>query len=482
VWIVGLILAMHDTPLHRLFYLIPEFERIHQHSPQRLLWVITLAPAMLVGATVQTLLTHPPQRYTRLLVLPPLIAIFAVGISLAATDAKVGWLPFASATIAAVLVLIATHPWSASSSREHAMTMGRYAMVGIIALVFLFPAGSDVVAGVFGIQSLRPLLVTDAETTQIIDTYFSRTDPGGAGEFLQKEQQQGEIFRFVSYAGRDPATNQPSYSTLRLEPSVIAVLVNGRAARLGLESIQGYNPSHLLAYDQYVAAMNGGYQNYHWSDPFRDALGPNPLMDMLNVRYILVDAKIPEDSPEIAWIASGRKVVFSNANVVIYENPDVYARAWIVHDVRPETPESLDELKTGQVDGRQVAFVDGPVPALSQPSSGEDSVQITGRSGDQLTAKATTSASGLVVFSEIYAKGWNAYVDGKQVDVVQTNHALRGVPVDAGTHKVELRFKPRSLQIGLWITVITSIGILVVSALAIGTWLRPRLKSPTPLE
>lgn len=484
VWVVGMILTMHETPLHRLFYLIPQFERIHEHSPQRLLWVITLAPAMLVGATVQTLITHPPKRFARLLVLLPLAATIAIGIyltteptePLTAKDPKVGWLPYASAIIAAILVLVATHPWPARSIRAHAA--GRYALVGIIALVFLFPAGSDVMASVFGIHALRPLMVTDAKTDQIIDTYFSRTDPGGAGEFLQAEQQQGEIFRYVSYAGRDPATNQPSYSTWRLKPNVLAVLVNGRAARLGLESIQGYNPSHLLVYDQYVANMNGGYQNYHWADPFRGALGPNPLMDMLNVRYILVDTTIPEGRWDIALIANGRRVVFRNAHVVIYENPDAFPRAWIVHDVRPETPESLAELKSGQVDGRQVAFVDGPLPNVSQPASGADSVRITDRSGDHLTASASTSAPGLVVFSEIYAKGWHAYVDGKQVEVMQTNHALRGVAVDAGMHRIELRYEPRSLQIGLWITIITAIGMLGVTVIAIVTWLRYETENP----
>ena len=482
VWIVGLILTMHETPLHRLFFLIPEFERIHEHSPQRLLWVITLAPAMLAGAAVQSLVTHPPKQFARLLVLLPLVVTFTIGIYLTTTktkitEANVGWLPYASATAAAALVLIATHPRSTHPIR--AGTVGRYALVGIVAIVFVFPAGSDVVASVFHIQSLRPLMVTDAKMSQIIDTYFSRTDPGGAGEFLQKEQQQGEIFRYVSYAGRDPATNQPSYSTLRLKPNVLAVLVNGRAARLGLDLIQGYNPSHLLIYDQYVAAMNGGYQNYHWSDPFRDALGPNPLMDMLNVRYILVDATIPEGSPEIASIANGRRVVFRNDQVVIYENPDAFPRAWIVHDVRPETSGSLAELKSGQVDGRQVAFVDGPLPKVAPLTSGEDSVRITDRSGDQLTATTATSAPGLVVFSEIYAKGWHAYVDGKQVDVLQTNHALRGVPVEAGTHKIELRYEPRSLQIGLWITVITAFGMLGMIGIAVVTWMRPRLNNRT---
>ena len=54
--------------------------------------------------------------------------------------------------------------------------------------------------------------------------------------------------------------------------------------------------------------------------------------------------------------------------------------------------------------------------------------------------------------SEPYAKGWNAYVDGEEVGVLRTNHALRGVPLTAGDHTVVLKYEPRSLAVGLGVT------------------------------
>jgi len=479
VWIVGMILTLHETPLHRLFYLIPQLENIHEHSPQRLLWVITLAPAMLAGATVQTIIKHPPTQYAIALVPIPLVVI-GVGAQLTANEGKIGWVPYVSAIVATVLVLIVALPirmWSKTA----AAALPRYALAGLIALLFLIPTGSDMLVALLKVEPIDSPLTSDQETSGMIDLYFSRTDPGGAGEFLQAMQMRSGPFRFVAFAGRDPEPNQPSYSTRRLEPAVLAVLLNARASRLGLDLIQGYNPSHLKDYDEYFRVLNGGMQDYHWQDPYPRALGPNPLMDMLNVRYIVVDATIPAGNPEIAAIATGRRIVFRNRQVVIYENPDAFRRAWIVHDVRPEAINSLVELKSGEVDGREIAFVSGLLPnVLPAAPNVVESVRVTATNGDRLTANVTMGTPGLVVFSEVYAKGWNAYVDGKEVDIARTNHALRGIAVGTGTHVIEMRYEPRSLRIGLWITVATALGMLIVTILAVVMWFRSRIVEHAP--
>ncbi len=66
------------------------------------------------------------------------------------------------------------------------------------------------------------------------------------------------------------------------------------------------------------------------------------------------------------------------------------------------------------------------------------------------------------MISAAYSDGWNAYVDGEQVDILRTNHALQGIPVAAGTHTIELKYEPRSIEIGLWTTGVSTIGILGV--------------------
>ena len=69
-----------------------------------------------------------------------------------------------------------------------------------------------------------------------------------------------------------------------------------------------------------------------------------------------------------------------------------------------------------------------------------------------MTIRTETAAPGFLVVSEVYEQGWRGYVDGEPVEVLPTNHALRGVAVPAGEHEVELRYEPRSLRLGLWIS------------------------------
>ena len=57
VVVVAGTLTLGDTPIHRLLYLLPEFQPIHEHSPRRILWLVSIGPSMLAGAAVQVLPT-----------------------------------------------------------------------------------------------------------------------------------------------------------------------------------------------------------------------------------------------------------------------------------------------------------------------------------------------------------------------------------------------------------------------------------------
>jgi hypothetical protein len=304
-------------------------------------------------------------------------------------------------------------------------------------------------------------------------TSMARTDPGGAGEFLQQQAEAGPPFRYVYDAGRDPSTRDQSYSYRRCTEEVMAVLGGGRAVRLELQSIQGYNPLHLATYADYIEVMNGGGQDYHWTDPYPDVLISSPLMDMLNVRYVVVARAEGGDASVESMIAAGKREVFRNDEVVVLENPAAYPRAWIVHEVRQDDGTALAQLASGGLDGHKVAFVEGPLPKvdpLGDSIAAQERVTITEWSADAMTATVEAQAAGLVVFSEIHAPGWVARVDGERIDVLGVNRALRGVPVPAGAHTVELSYEPRLLRLGLWASGATGIALAAVAAAAITQW------------
>ncbi|MGB3327504.1 MAG: YfhO family protein [Thermomicrobiales bacterium] len=476
-WVVSIILALHETPLHRLFFLIPEFEKIHEHSPQRIVWITFICPALLVGATIQSLLEERQPAHILWLVPFPLAALGAAMIWLWQRDKVPGWLPVIAAVATGIALVVTLVLAQIRPARRDIILRSGACL--LILLTIFFPTGKDIVDSIFRTQPLGTYLSTDARTQDVLATYTSRTDPGGAGEFLQQQRDNGEIFRYVGFAGRDPLANRPSYSGRRSEPEVLAILVNARAPRLGLEMIQGYNPTHILWYDQLIDAMNSGKQDYHWSDPSFTALeGDNQILDMLNVRYIIVahnDAKSKELLPVIS---EGRTVVFQDDMVTVLENPSAFDRAWIVHTVHHEDASAgLTALANGTADARTVAFIadDQPLPTVSPViAPGQDTVTITSRSDTSLTATATTDAAGVVVFSEIYANGWSVTVDGKPAELLRTNHALRGVAVPAGTHTIAMRYAPQSLRVGLILSGIGFGAAAILTGATVALWFRDR--------
>ncbi|CAA9544393.1 MAG: hypothetical protein AVDCRST_MAG87-352 [uncultured Thermomicrobiales bacterium] len=161
--------------------------------------------------------------------------------------------------------------------------------------------------------------------------------------------------------------------------------------------------------------------------------------------------------------------------VIVYENPTVFDRAWIVHDVRPAMDgQELQLLNSRQVDGRVTAFVDGPLPEVAPPagSGPGDKVVVTRTEPERIELRAESSAPGLLVLSEVYAEGWTATVDGERVEVLRTNHALRGVPLPAGEHEVVVTYEPESLRIGLWSTGLASVAMLGIWGWALIDWRR----------
>jgi hypothetical protein len=272
-----------------------------------------------------------------------------------------------------------------------------------------------------------------------------------------------------------PETVFPTYPDRRFEPGIIAILQNGRPMRLGLETTQGYNPLQPLVYQEFLHALNGQEQNYHYANLLNTGVN-SPLLDLLNVRYIVVDRAIPETRDDIRFLAEIRTEVFRNDEVIIYESPTVRPRAWMVYDVRPENNgDGLAQLASGQVNGAEVAFVDGELPPVSAPPDGTSTnVAVVRSEPDSLTMQVTHSGSGLLVISEIWSGSWKAYVDGERVDVLQTDHALLGVPVGAGGHTVEIRYAPTTLTVGLWTSGLAGAGSVALLGNALWFGLRHR--------
>ncbi len=66
-------------------------------------------------------------------------------------------------------------------------------------------------------------------------------------------------------------------------------------------------------------------------------------------------------------------------------------------------------------------------------------------------------SEGLVFVSETYFADRSAWVDGLRVDPIKVNLAFTGIPVTAGTHRIELRASAASFWLGSGLTAMTAV-------------------------
>jgi len=479
--VIALVLALDTTPLHQIFYLIPRYRELHVHDPWRTVSLAAIGPAMLSGAAVEALAGWRGRR--RWL---PIIAISSLPLLIAAAivsraERPLDWPPLVAAAAATILIAVVL----VTPRRSRRSLAGRLAAgvpVLLVAVAFIQPTGLELTGSWLGWPadaSWERYWRLDPVSHEALAEEVTTTAPATtAAGFLQGQAATTGPFRYVGYGGilyPGDQQRQASYMARRFEPPVQAILVNGRPIMLGLSTIQGYNPLQLARYAEFLTALNGMPQDYHLAYLAHTGVR-SPLLDLLSVRYVLVDATLPPDRDDVVGLTIGRREVFRTPLVVVYESVSPPPHAWIVHDVRVvEYGGALPLLTAGAIDPYQTALVEGPLPDVTPPPAGvAESARMTRYEPDAVSIVTTAASPGLLVISEVYERGWRAYVDGARVDVLPTHHALRGVPIPAGEHTVEMRYEPLALRVGLPISVLTAAAMVLILAAAGVNGLRGR--------
>lgn len=460
------------TPVHALLYLLPNFESLQPHYPQRVLLVFYLAAALLAGATVSSL-GRQARDTPYLAVLPVLAAIFLITrstvklpVELPEENEDAGlWeapLPFLlengvafmpGSLLMLALVLVFVTAYSLLSRRLWGLRGLAATLLMLAVFADLYSAGKATIEDNGGTQTADQIIRTD------LSDYYAPT------EVTRLLRADGETpFRFFAYS---PGLR---YQRKFMEPGARALEGESRPTALRIQSTQIYHAVHLALYDEYLVTMNGESQNYHSANVLPEGLD-SPLLDLLNTRYVVVPADLSKQNAEnLERLKDVYPTVYEDDRVKVLRNDEALPRAWIVHSARRAEPdEALKALSSGEVNPREVAFLEGDLPRLTPPDdTAADRVSFTSYEADEIKLEVSTGARGLLVLSEVYYPAWKAYVDGRPVPLYQTNHLFRGVLVPESEHTVELRYESASLRLGMAISLFTGavcVALLVVSAL-----------------
>jgi hypothetical protein len=201
--------------------------------------------------------------------------------------------------------------------------------------------------------------------------------------------------------------------------------------------------------------LHDGYR-WGWNYPLERL--DSPIVDLLNVRYIVTRA---EDISRFAAFPKFRHVA-SPPGSELFENTGALPRFFLVHQARivASLQEARDLISRNEVDLRRTALVDAAV-ALA-PNGGGDEVNTLHYGPDAIELSTRASSPALLVLSETYYPGWKAWVDGRSTSIYSTDIALRGVMVPAGMHRVRMEFRPPILPISLGISIATAILLAIL--------------------
>lgn len=234
-----------------------------------------------------------------------------------------------------------------------------------------------------------------------------------------------------------------------------AILNPNSAMRYGLEDVRGYDPMALQRYVEVLAGLPGFYP-IHFHIFFTAA--DSPLLDLLNVKYLLTEQ--PQD--ERRWEA-----IDQEGSVLLYRNRNVWPRAFMVYQAITvnSADESLARLRDPSFDFRRQVILESASHGWLEPAQAPATsppVTIAVHTPGYVQMQVETPVSGLLVLTDTFMPGWQAWVDEQPVSIWVANHAFRAVIMPSGAHTITFAYRPRSFELG---AIVSSAAGLILAIL-----------------
>lgn len=302
------------------------------------------------------------------------------------------------------------------ADRHHMLTADAWRSIAFIVLAFVAIVAyvktekfkSSILIAIIGVLTLIDLWA--------VDKHFLNDD-----HFIPKKQQ---VWTPSEADKQILADTDPDYRVLNLTSNTF----NESKTSYYHKSIGGYSPAKLRRYQDIIDYYFSGRLNMN-------------VLNMLNTRYVITQQGVQY-------------------------NPTAFGNAWFVRDIQWVNNPNEEIEAIGEADLRNVAFMDTVwrtkvqhSVTMTQPAKIE---LVRYANPGNLFYESESAESGLAVFSEVYYKTWRAFIDGEEVPVLRANYILRAIEIPAGKHQIEFRCKDELLVKSQWVSIASSIVVVLV--------------------
>jgi len=274
----------------------------------------------------------------------------------------------------------------------------------------------------------------------------------------------------------------------------------GGAARkhLGTDTFQwsgleGFDPDAaiIVGAHSYLGPLTGGLWGfeYAWDADLRLLLnhrlagltrglrtveGTPGFLKLLQVSGVERVVALHEAGLESLKLLSTRET-FHREPLRVFEVPDPLPRAYLTSGRQRARGADLAAILDPGFDPNTTVLIDEG-PERPPDSAFKGTARIVERKADRLTIETSSSLPGFLTILEGALPGWRVWIDGRAGTVERANAIFVGTEVPAGTHRIEFRFLPTSVVVGVGVSALT----LLLLALWAGTAWRPGTE-PLPL-
>lgn len=251
----------------------------------------------------------------------------------------------------------------------------------------------------------------------------------------------------------------------------------GRYRTLGLGTIRPNttNPFHLVAmggYNSIIPSDSVAFANALQNNDSTQTRGPftaqtfpiknidSPLLNVASVRFVV-------SYPNQDLRGLGLRPVYQQPNgVKVWENPRALPLVWVATDVQraSDFEDALGLLNQPNRDLSQ-AVIQAETPSLDSSTSQPRPVVINQFHPGFWEVQA--EGPGWLILGEAYDPGWSVSIDGAESQpTTRAQGMFQAVLLPEGQHTVQFAFAPPRLKIGLFVTLLSVLGIAVAFVLA----------------
>lgn len=299
---------------------------------------------------------------------------------------------------------------------------------------------------------------------------------------IQLRGKDGEKFEFELLAGEH--TSEWAHDRADLQPRVKhkrAPLATSYSVAEAQPSFEGHDYVSAFNLPQPAVVIGGEIT----VQPVADA--PNLMLNVGRISLLHGTSAVPVRKE---WVAPGALPKLQNLEarwkrltdvgpVAIFENRRVLPRAWLAtaeHVVSAE--QELAIIRSGKMpDGsawdplEQVLVGRTTGIAFPTEQGPRGRVDVVRHEPNRVEINTEATAPSVLVLADNHYPGWQAHVDGRRVKTMRVNYNQRGVALSPGRHTVMFNYQPRSVQLGMMISLVTLVALCGWAA-AGRTWSR----------